>query len=764
MSGLQYFEHPLEKRLTEQPSPEKYRNDDSMNMNAAQQALKSHFGYEAFRLNQAAVVARTLQGESSLVIMPTGGGKSICYQLPAVMLEGLSIVISPLIALMQDQVSALQLSGIQAEALNSSCTSDEEQMIRRRAEGGDLKLLYVSPERAVTRSFLHWIGGLRLAQIAIDEAHCVSIWGNDFRPEYTRLTELTQLFPNIPVAALTATADTATQQDIRQQLNLVNCKTFVSSFERKNIEIDVLPAKKRIQVIQQFLQNQGSHAGIIYCLSRRSTEETAAKLREVGYLVEHYHGAMNSERRAEVQDRFLRDDIQIVCATIAFGMGIDKPNIRWVIHYNLPKNIESYYQEIGRAGRDGEAAKALLFAGFGDMKTLTGFIESSDADERFKQVQLAKLNRLWEFTQTLSCRTNFVLNYFGEHREEECGHCDHCLHPPKSFDGTVLAQKALSACFRIQQRNLAVGMNMLIDVLRGSSSRAVYDSGLHTIKTYGAGKDISWKDWAHYITQLIDRGYLSIDFSQSNTLHLTELSMAVLKEGKSVQLCELIDPKIKQEESKTKVNKHADLSEAERALFDELKGLRKEIADKRKVQSYTIFSDASLKDMSRLKPGNLVAFLKVSGVGDHKCEKYGEAFVSLICNSVDESERLVIEGSVNKKLMSHTPRSDFKMSKLGDTHRTTYELYQQGLPLREIAKARDLSYTTILGHIYRLTFYGKPIDLSEMITADKIQSIQAAWQALHKPDKIKPVLESLGEGYDWEQIRYAVCLAMKETH
>lgn len=732
-----------------------------MNMDTALHALKSYFGYDAFRLNQAGAIERTLKGQSSLVIMPTGGGKSICYQLPAVMLDGLSIVVSPLIALMQDQVSALQLSGIQAEALNSACSSDEEQMIRTRAESGALKLLYVSPERAVSRGFLNWVSRLNIVQIAIDEAHCVSIWGNDFRPEYTRLTELIRLFSNVPVAALTATADTATQQDIRQQLGLVNCETFVSSFERKNIEIEVLPAKKRIQVIYQFLQTQGKEAGIIYCLSRRSTEETAAKLRDAGYIAEHYHGAMNSERRAEVQDKFLRDDIQIVCATIAFGMGIDKPNIRWVIHYNLPKNIESYYQEMGRAGRDGEEAKALLFAGFGDMKTLTGFIEDSDADERFKQVQLAKLSRLWEFTQTLSCRTNFVLNYFGEHREEGCGHCDHCIHPPKSFDGTVIAQKALSACFRVQQRNLAVGINMLIDILRASSSRAVLESGLNTIKTYGAGKDIAWKDWSHYITQLIDRGYLSLDFSQGSTLHLTDLSMAVLKGDKTVQLCEPVDPKINQVEKK--VNKHADLSEAEHLLFEALKGLRKEISQNDKVQGYTVFSDASLKDMSRLKPGNLAAFLTVSGVGDHKCEKYGEPFVALISRLVDESDRLLIDGPVRKKLPPKPARSDFTMAKLGDTHRETFSLYQQGQSPNEIAKTRGLSKSTIISHIYRLAFHGEDVDVSTMISPEQIAGIQAQWLSLNKPERIKPVFEALGEGYDWEQIRYAVCLSDTEV-
>mgnify|MGYP002151019424 CR=1 FL=1 len=725
-------------------------------MEQACTALKKYFGYDSFRFTQSEVIQRTFNRQSSLVIMPTGGGKSICYQLPAVLLDGITIVVSPLIALMQDQVSALQANGIHAEAMNSTISNEDESRIKQQAASGELKLLYVSPERAVSFVFLQWVRSINVTQIAIDEAHCVSIWGNDFRPEYTRLTELTGLFPGVPVAALTATADTATQQDIRQQLQLHNSEVFVSSFERKNIEIDVLPAKKRIQIIVKFLEGHQKQAGIIYCLSRRSTEETAEKLRQEGYNAAHYHGRMVSDERAAIQDQFLRDDIQIVCATIAFGMGIDKPNIRWVIHYNLPKNIESYYQEIGRAGRDGDEAQVLLFAGYGDMKTLTGFIEDSGGDPTFKQVQLAKLSRMWEFTQTLSCRTNFILNYFGEHRGQTCGHCDHCLNPPLTFDGTVIAQKALSACYHLNKRNQLIGINMLVDVLRGSSGRELLARGLHTIKTYGAGNDLSWKAWSHYITQLIDRGYLSIDFTQGNTLHRTKLSDDVLKGNTSVLLCEPQDFKFAKKELKP-----TDLNNDESQLFDALKELRRSIAASNNSQAFTVFSDASLKDMAKLKPGNAAAFLKVSGVGEHKNEKYGEEFISVICSMVAAENRLIANDSLAPKSKKKEPPSDFVMPKVADTHKATFELYKNGLSIKDISKERNLKLTTIQAHLFRLAFYGEGVDISKMISNHQIEAIQTLWLGLDKPKKVKRVFEAADERFEWEQIRYAVGLYLK---
>lgn len=592
-------------------------------MQQAKDVLQSTFGYDDFRLHQAAAIERTLEGESSLVIMPTGGGKSLCYQLPSLLLEGLTLVVSPLIALMQDQVAALQASGVQAAAMNSSCTAEEEEGIRQAVTSGRLKLLYVSPERAVSYGFLQWIQHQgTIAQIAIDEAHCVSIWGNDFRPEYTRLTELTSLFPQVPVLALTATADAATRHDIQHQLGLNGCEVFLSSFERANIELDVLPAQNRISVMLRFLESRKDDAGIVYCLSRKATEQVSEKLSKAGFRSAYYHAAMPAEERKEVQDAFQRDDVQIVCATIAFGMGIDKPNIRWVMHYNLPKNIESYYQEIGRAGRDGEPAQALMFAGYGDMRTLAQFIDDGEGNDQFKALQHAKLARMWEYTQATSCRTNFILGYFGEHRERHCGHCDHCLHPPVTFDATILAQKALSACYWLKQ---SVGMNLLIDVLRGSSSRDVLSRGFDQIKTYGAGKDIDWKTWRHYITQLIDRGFLAIDFTRHNAIVLTDLSRLVLKGELPVALCEAQELDFKAKKLRT-----PGMDDFDEILFERLRALRWSLAEQAGSKPYTIFSDASLKDMAKKKPGSLQAMMDVSGVGTFKRDKYGPAFLACI--------------------------------------------------------------------------------------------------------------------------------------
>lgn len=596
-----------------------------------QETLKRHFGYDSFRHDQETIIQRTLSGQSSLVIMPTGGGKSICYQLPALLLEGLTLVISPLISLMQDQISSLRANNISADSLNSSGTYEDELRVIKQAEQGQLKLLYVSPERAVMPSFINWVCTQNLSQIAIDESHCVSIWGNDFRPEYARLSELTRHFKSTPVIALTATADTATQADIRHQLKLENCQTFVSSFERHNLTLSCLPGTDRFKLIKEFVDHHPGDSGIIYCLSRRSTEELALKLRKAGVNCYFYHAALKPEDRARIQDDFQHDRIQIICATIAFGMGIDKPNIRWVIHYNLPKNIESYYQEIGRAGRDGLPAEALLFAGYRDMKTLKDFINHSTAGQQFKQVQEAKLSRMWEFTHTLSCRTNFILNYFGEYTDKDCGHCDRCLNPPARFDGTIVSQIALSACLRLNQ---SVPMATLIDVIRGSNRQDIIQNGYHLIKTYGVGREIDYKTWSAYLTQLIDQGYLAIDFTQGNQLKVTELAKPVLKSEKNVWLSE--PQKIDFESPKsrrggTKLNSH------DNYLLEQLILYRKKLSETEQIQAYRIFSNATLSEMARIKPLSLNAFANISGIGEYKLNKYGKQFIEVI-NQIENNK------------------------------------------------------------------------------------------------------------------------------
>lgn len=720
------------------------------------QTLKQVFGYPDFRLTQLDVIKRSLSRESSLVIIPTGGGKSICYQLPAVLMDGLTLVISPLIALMQDQVSALKGNGIAAGSLNSSASIEDELATREAVEAGTLKLLYVSPERAVSENFIRWIQNQSICQIAIDEAHCVSIWGNDFRPEYTMLTRLTKLFKNIPIIALTATADKATQDDIRQQLQLENCASFISSFERKNLFLSVLPANNRFELIKKFLTSQKNKAGIIYCLSRRSTEELSMRLNKEGFNSRFYHAAIKPEERNRIQDAFQQDKVQIICATIAFGMGIDKANIDWIIHYNLPKNIESYYQEIGRAGRAGQSASTLLFAGYRDIKTLKDFIDNSIAPQQFKDVQHAKLDRMWAFAQSHSCRTNFILNYFGEFKEEPCGHCDLCKTPPQRFDGTIIAQIALSACLRLNQ---SVTAATLIDVIRGSTKREILDQGYHQIKTYGVGKDIDIKSWSSYISQLIDQGFLSIDFTQGNILQLTELAKPVLQSNRNVLLVEPVLVEFKAKED----SQNAELKTEEQHIYDALSQLRRTIAEESQVQASRIFSNSTLMEIASRKPGNLAAFSSISGVGQYKLKLYGERFISTL-NELLGAEKLLflddLEATVKSKKSKtkKTNKTHSPVRKLSQTHEITLEALKAGMNPDEIAKERELKVETIYSHMFRLNLQGHPIDISKLINANDISIIKEAWINTDKTGSSKQLYHALKERYRYDQIEYVMQL------
>lgn len=657
------------------------------------EVLKKYFGYDGFRLDQEQIINRTIAGKSSMVIMPTGGGKSMCYQLPALVLNGTAVVVSPLIALMQDQVSQLKANGIPAEALNSSMTSEEEHSVANRARLGELKLLYVSPERAVSDGFISFLKSIKVSLVAIDEAHCVSIWGNDFRKEYTQIHKLTDSLTDVPQIALTATADRATQLDIMKQLRMEDAELFLSSFRRENIETKVLPAQDRYKVIKKHVGNRKGKCGIIYCLSRKSTEELAKKLKADGFSVASYHAGMPTDKRAKVQDAFLRDDIEIICATIAFGMGIDKSNVRWVIHYNLPKNIESYYQEIGRAGRDGLKSEAILFFSFRDIQVLRSFVDNSEASESFKEVQLAKLNRVLEYCQATSCRTNMVLSYFGEHVSEPCNNCDICKNPPKHFDGTIITQKALSACKRLGEQ---VNQSILIDVLRGSQRIEILQQGFNQIKTFGAGKDISAFDWKQYLNQLINQGYLEIDYSDHSKLRLTELSVKVLFDGFKVNLVRPVSFEAKKEE-KIKAPKPK-IGNYDENLFDELKKLRKKIASAQGVPAYVVFSDTTLKEMAHKKPVTTYEMEHVSGVGEFKLEKYGDQFVTAIQHAVNENK---VAGKAN-----------------GATHLITLDYLKKGLSPDEIAQERQLNVTTIYSHLATLYLKGEPLDLLKYIGDD----------------------------------------------
>ena len=587
------------------------------------QILKSTFGYDTFRDDQEEIINHALDGKDALVIMPTGGGKSLCYQIPALASKGLTLVVSPLIALMNDQVINLEQAGVAAASLHSNMNPEESQDVERRLNAGELKLLYMSPERINSENTQNYLKSLNVNLVAIDEAHCVSVWGNDFRPDYVKLAKLRSIFPNASFLALTATADQATQDDICNQLKLHQPKVFLSSFERKNITTYAYPSLKRLDKISSILRDLSDECGIVYCLSRKDTEKVSEKLNMMGFNTAFYHAGLDAEKRYKVQRDFQNDEIKIIVATIAFGMGIDKPNIRFVIHYNMPKNLEAYYQEIGRAGRDGVESVAHMFASWGDYIMLKRFVDDGDGKAEFKEVQLAKLERMWEYASTSDCRTNSVLSYFGEYKKENCGHCDNCLNPPIKKDGTIPAQKILSAIWRCEQ---SVGIELLIDVLRGSQKQEIRERGLDKIKTFGVGRDASRPVWKNFIIQLLNKGIISINYSQGSTLKWTPLSNAVLKGEKSIQLAEFVatDKKV----VATKKPKQA--LNVDTSLLGKLKAWRLDEARRRSVPAYVILTNKAIEEISSTKPTNNVELLDINGIGNAKLNLYGEAILEIV--------------------------------------------------------------------------------------------------------------------------------------
>lgn len=606
--------------------------------------LKKFFGYTSFRPLQGEIIQRIIQKKDSLVLMPTGGGKSICFQLPAIYLPGMAVVISPLIALMKDQVEGLIANGIPAAALNSSQPDEERQKIKQLCIQGKIKLLYISPERLINEMD-YLLSRINISLIAIDEAHCISQWGHDFRPEYTQLAILKKNFPAIPVVALTATADKITRTDIMNQLDLKDPEVFISSFDRPNLSLNVLRGfskKDKIKAIVHFIKARKNKCGIIYCLSRKGTEEVADRLSVLGINAIAYHAGMSAEKREKAQNDFINDRADVVCATIAFGMGIDKSNVRWVIHYNMPKCIEGYYQEIGRAGRDGLQSETLLFYNLSDVMLLRKFAEESGQSE----INLEKLQRMKRYCESDVCRRRILLNYFNEESEHDCGNCDVCQHPPKRFDGTILVQKALSAIIRTEEKT---GMQLLIDILRGSYRNEVLSNGYNLLKTYGAGKDLSYREWLEYLYQMLQMGYIEIDYSDRNVLRVTPSGRKVLFGEQKAMLAVIREPEeddneaeapqkpevtqkpgVKQKETISVKIKSPASTPLNETLFDSLRQLRLQIAQHENVRAYQIFTDKSLNEMAQLKPLTLEAFSKISGVGDMKLEKYGKAFIALI--------------------------------------------------------------------------------------------------------------------------------------
>lgn len=598
------------------------------------EALRCYFGYNSFRQNQEEIIRHVTNGCDALVLMPTGGGKSICYQIPALTMKGTAIIISPLISLMKDQVETLRANGIEAEALNSGNDPATDLVIRRKCLAGSLKLLYISPEKLLAE-LDYLISHIEVSLFAIDEAHCISQWGHDFRPEYTQLGILREKFPNIPIMALTATADKITRHDIIEQLKLKNAREFISSFDRPNLSLCVkrgYKAADKMHFILNFIKARPFDAGIIYCLSRKTTEKVAADLRKKGINAAPYHAGLSPLERSQTQEQFKNDQLLVVCATIAFGMGIDKSNVRWVIHYNMPKSIESFYQEIGRAGRDGAPAETILFYSLADIVQLTEFAKQSGQQD----VNMDKLKRMQEYAESNVCRRRILLNYFSEQTDHDCGNCDVCENPPQRFDGTRYVQMALSAAKRSDEK---IRIATIIEILKGMRSPTVERNGYDKLKTFGVGKDVSLNDWQDYLLQMLQMGFIEIAYNDGNKVKITDIGNDVLYGRKEASLC-VVDHSTKEEPKKRKLKLEIPTitipglppttGVEDPKLFEALRVLRATCANEEGFPPYIIFNDKVLHSLATIKPTTLEQFGHISGIGEHKKQKYGNRFVALI--------------------------------------------------------------------------------------------------------------------------------------
>ncbi len=697
--------------------------------NSLESALKNFFGYDRFRVGQKEIIEDAIAGKDLLIIMPTGGGKSLCFQLPALLKSGLTIVVSPLIALMQDQVDALQDNGIGATFLNSTLTPEEERSRQQAILTGKIELLYVAPERLLNVRFSGFLAKIAqsvgISAIAIDEAHCVSEWGHDFRPEYRQLKQLRQQYPQIPILALTATATKRVQQDIIQQLELRQPGIHLASFNRVNLHYEVKPKEKNsyYQLLKAIRQESGS--GIVYCLSRRRVDEIALKLNHDGIDALPYHAGMEDGDRSENQTRFLRDDVRVIVATIAFGMGINKPDVRFVFHYDLPKSLESFYQESGRAGRDGETAKSILFFGFGDIKKIDYIIEQKP-DPTEQRIARQQLNQVIDYAEGTDCRRTIILRYFGERFKGNCGKCDNCLNPKPIEDWTIEAQKFLSCIARCHER---FGMTHIIDVLRGSRKKKIEQYGHHLLSTYGIGKDRSVTEWKMLVRSLLHQGLLAETSDGYRILRLNKRSWEILRKQRAVKIA--VDYQHKSR-SNSVYNPHK--AEAE-VLYEKLKVLRKQIADLQSVPPYVILADSSLKLMAQLQPKNSDEFAKISGVNSYKLQQYGAKFLSVIQDFVRSQE-----------LPKPLP---------GSSQIQTLQLHQQGLNIQEIAQKRGLAISTICNHLGELLEMNQPVALNKLLAPD-IQKV--IFQAIEKyGDKsLKTLKEALGENYSYNEIKLVV--------
>lgn len=731
----------------------------------ALEVLNRVFGYPHFRGAQQEVIERVLAGDDALVLMPTGGGKSLCYQIPALLRPGTGIVVSPLIALMQDQVDALRQLGVRAAFLNSSLPWEAQVRVERALQTGELDLLYVAPERLLTERFLTLLGCVPIALFAIDEAHCVSQWGHDFRPEYIQLNLLHERWPAVPRIAVTATADAPTRREIVTRLALEQAAQFVSSFDRPNIRYCVTEKLQPRQQLVAFLRGEHPQdAGIVYCLSRNKVEDTAEFLRGQGFRALAYHAGLTAEQRRHHQAEFLRGEGVIVVATIAFGMGIDKPDVRFVAHLDLPKSLEAYYQETGRAGRDGLPADAWMTYGIGDVVALRRFIEQSEAEEQFKRVEMHKLNALLGFCETTECRRQVMLNYFGEHLPRPCGNCDTCLSPVASWDGTEAAQKAMSCIYRTGQR---FGVNYLIEVLRGKDDERIRRFGHDRISTFGIGKDLSVEQWRSVYRQLVAAGLVAVDIEGHGALQLTEQSRPVLRGERTLRLRR--DPERRPAKAKGQGRPQrveTPLDTEAGALWERLRTYRRELAQAQGVPPYVVFGDATLRDMVTYRPRDVDELSRISGVGVVKLERYGAGFLGQLAGHAVEHGRPanlppLPEPPQRTAAPVGSPTKGFMAGRvweegLSETLRGTLDLLRGGLSPAEIATHRNLKISTIYTHLSRCIEEGE-LTLGEIVTLtdDELKAIESAFTQLttDSPLTLKPVFDAFQGRYDYGLLR-----------
>ncbi len=704
--------------------------------------LKQYFGFTSFRPLQEAIIRDSLAGRDVFALLPTGGGKSLCFQLPALVQDGLTVVVSPLIALMKDQVDALQAAGVPATYLNTTLNAEEARKRLRGLHQGEYRLLYAAPERLMLSGFLADLQRWNVRRIAVDEAHCISEWGHDFRPEYRQLADLRRLFPKIPFMALTATATERVRDDIVTHLKLREPQVYVASFNRPNLTYHVLAKNKPYNQVLDYLRAHPHDSGIVYCQSRKSAENLAANLAEDGIKARPYHAGLAPKERAENQELFLRDDVRVICATIAFGMGINKPNVRFVIHHDLPKNIEGYYQETGRAGRDGLPGECLLLFSPGDVVKQTGFIDEKP-DPQEQQIARAQLQQTVHYAESAGCRRKELLAYFGEtFAETNCGGCDNCLSPRQTFDGTLAAQKFLSCVFRIREKSgFSVGLNHVVEVLTGADTEKIRKWNHVQLSTYGIGREHGRPEWAAIGRELVRLGFLRQTTEQFSVLELTSAGAAILKQRAKVTLTRPVT-------APEKAISHVGEISCDEVLFGRLRGLRKRLADERDVPAYIIFSDVALRQMARHYPGNEPEFARISGVGEKKLREFGAEFLGEIAAYLQTNARQVFADETLVAVAAPLrPRKG-----PGDSARETLRRFRSGQTVEEIARDRGVTTGTIMGHLAEGFEQGEPVDLGRFLTAEQQAKVAAAFDR-HGFGNLSGVFEAVGGQIDYGKLR-----------